>query len=633
MQEVIEFFITANTLAFLFSLPFLVARWMRGGGINLFYLYLVGSVNLIFCIFGYCSINYFVDIRKINIVGWTAAMVLIESAAVILAGQKQKLDTLSRKRKFAFDHGWWFLIVFLVSFGCFYFLNTKYFDSKENKSFNPGYGINHDQIIVLGSAKAFFKLDEHSGRLVKLLYEHCKWLGYPQGGTFINVFFAQLNGLDVYFNYQRVIVWLGLLTIFVINYFALEYFGKINIWLRAGVLMVSVISVMNYLSLSFINSSVFGSTASTPFLFLAILLTVGYIKTKKEVMWFWPVMAMTIINIIFIYTYIATLFYCLFLISAFVIYGWRSKEVRRTIFKLSMLVILVFMIPINLVQASKLLKVQLTSDLKEYNVLSRQMYGNTIGFVNPMTAFSIWTSNADYRFFDANYHNTELFFTLIGLFGMLLIYLPGRKEEKNLALALILPFMFMVGLTYWITKSSYQNSKAMSWFGDIWPLVMLLLLTGGLVSRKLGVKLMTLTYLGVYSYIALRSGILTTNYVGKPLVSSSHELMAIENEVCQSDKKTLFLGRDENSKYFLITCKDMTFYYDRFDNNPAFWEVIHLNNLNPTAACNNGDYKLTPIYYVGYERVLVDKCFKFDIKDYRLIKEYKNYDYYERVSE
>lgn len=628
----IEFFILANAVTLFFSLPVLVFEYKKRGSIDLFFLYLFGVINLIFAIFTYCGVNYFIDIRKFNIVWWLFIVLIVEVWGVFLrlGGVEEKRNKI--KRRVSIVNGWWFLLVFLVNAGCYYFLNSKYYDPLEERFFNPGYGINHDQLIVLGTAKAFFRLDKSDSPLVKLFYDHCRSIGYPYGGTYINVFFSQLNGNDVYINYQRIIVWLVLLMIFTVNYFFLNYFPRLNRFLRVGLLLVSVMSVMNYLSISFIDSSVLGSAVVTPFLFFSIVFAVIYLKDKNKTRWFWLVMTMVLIDVVFIYTYIAALFFALFIISAMLIYGLKDAVTRKIIIKLGVLLVLVFLIPMNLLQAKSLLKLQLSSSSKEYNVLSGAMYGNTIGFINPITAFSIWTSNADYRFYEANYHTTELFFTMLAPTLLFLIVLKNKKSNKKLSFCLLTPFMFMIGLTYWITRSSYQNSKTLHWFGDLWPTILLLLLYGGLNSKKLIIKSVTLLYIGVYFYISLRSAVFATTYIGKPIVSSSYELMEIEDEVCKEDIKTLFLGRDENSKYFLMTCKGMTFYYDRFDNNSAFWDIIHSNKLpNLTQECLPGSLKLTKIDYSGYGRVLIDKCFEFNNPLYGLEKEYKNYNLWKLI--
>ena len=130
----------------------------------------------------------------------------------------------------------------------------------------------------------------------------------------------------------------------------------------------------------------------------------------------------------------------------------------------------------------------------------------------------------------------------------------------------------------------------------------------------------------IFFYYSFKSAVFASSYFGKPIVKSNYELMNLEPELCEDDSKLLFLGRDEMSKYFLNTCKNITFYYDRFDNNPAFWDVIKSNKLiSLTQSCQPGELKLTKIDYTGYQRVLVDKCFEFNNPSYVMEKEYKNY--------
>ncbi|MFA5770961.1 MAG: hypothetical protein WC894_05725 [Patescibacteria group bacterium] len=328
---------------------------------------------------------------------------------------------------------------------------------------------------------------------------------------------------------------------------------------------------------------------------------------------------------VYIYTYFGGIYYLLFLATALIIYrrkfweGWKMVKIIALLF-------VAFLLPLNLLPAIKFLTKQVESPVKEVS-LFKGMNGNMAGFNNPMTAFSIWTSNADYRFYEANYYNTWLFFTLMApIIFFLVVSEKGKIKLNKEILVIALPFAIMIGVGFWITKSSYQSGKALHWWSDIWPLIFYLLLYKSLLDKRIVIRLLVFSYCLIFFYYSFKSAVFASSYFGKPIVKSNYELMNLEPELCEDDSKLLFLGRDEMSKYFLNTCKNITFYYDRFDNNPAFWDVIKSNKLiSLTQSCQPGELKLTKIDYTGYQRVLVDKCFEFNNPSYVMEKEYKNY--------
>ncbi|MCL4383942.1 hypothetical protein M1116_00645 [Patescibacteria group bacterium] len=616
-------FVKLSLLAGTFGLPFAVYKLKKRLPIDLFEWYLFGVVNLVAIIFLYNSINYFWDIRKINIVLFSLAVSLIQTVLIYKKSSESKLS----KKVGLVDRNWrWFLIVFMICTVLYSWMNSLYFDPNVKKVFSPGYGINHDFIIVLGTAKAFFDYNPQSSKLIRDLYYHCYEAGYPCGGTHISAYFSGLFNSDVYLIYERVLTWLSVLTVIVVNYFLVNYLKKQNFLSRVVLIIISVACVLNYLSMSFIDSSVFGSTAAIPFLLLAMFLTYRYFENEEK--HYLPLIFLTLIDLIYIYTYFGGIYFITFLVVATVLY-WGKAWKKWKVIKIVALFLIAFLLPLNLLPSGVFLRKQVTSSVKEIS-LFLGMNGNMAGFNNPMTAFSIWMSNADYRFYEPSIENTWLFFTLMA--PLLFFAVISDKEERSYKgfWSIGLPFIILIGAGYWLTKSPYQSGKALHWWGDIWPIVFYLILFKSLTDRRWLLRIAAFIYCLIFFYYSYRSAVFASAYIGKPIVRSNYELMGLEKKLCTDDSKLLFLGRDEMSKYFLDTCHNITFYYDRFDNNVAFWDVIKLNKLNPVAECRDDQYQLTKIDYTGYQRVLVDKCFKFQEKDYQLKQEYEMYRLYEK---
>ncbi len=626
LLDVSKFYFVAVFLTFIFSLPLFVFLIKKNEKIDLFLIYISGVLNLFCCLFFYASINYFWDIRNFSIVIFSFLLLFIELVFVFYVFRKNDF-------KIEISNGKWYGVIFLLSLGMFYYLNNNYFDVEEKSFFLPGYSINHDYVVSVSAVRSFFDFSEeiNNSPVLKGSFGLHKETGYPEGGFYMNVFFAKLLKSDPYFLYQRVVLWLSLLSLFIINYFAINYFKKLNFLARFGLAIISVLSVFNFLSLSIINTSVLASVIVIPFVFFAILWTVLHLNEKEKNPLFLLFLLMSLAVVIFVYSYFNVIYYVFFIICLPFVVGFRKFN-KKFLFKISVVFLISFLLPLNFFKTRDILKRQLSSDNKEINVFKGGTMGNTIGFVNPMITFSIWSSNADYRFFVANHYDTWLFFSFFYLLFVLIMLGKLKKSTRKLILMVCLPFLLLVLMTFWINKSSYQNVKALNVFATVWPFVLFLMLFENLRDKRWWLKLITILYLCVYCFFALKGAIFACSYAGRPLVKSNLELAKISDDFCQNNDKKLFLGRDELSVYFLIKCKNIFFNYDRFFNNQGFWEIIKLNKMSGLdAKCEPDSLRLTEIdYSVGYESILVDKCFKFKNDDYELVKEYEVYRWYKK---
>lgn len=621
MNEVVffdslKFYFVAVLVVAFFSIPFIFFLYKKRKPIDLFLVYILGVLNLFFCLFIYANFNNFWDIRKFDLLLFLSIVVFLQIAVLYwkLKGFSGFLAVKNVKH---------FVVILLVGVGLFYYFNLNYWDPVQKKLFNPGYGINDDYITLMTVVKSFLTMNSNSNETVRNYYYLFKGSGYPVGGTYVHMFFSKIFKTDPYFIYQKVLVWTCLLNLYVINYFVLKKIKKLNFLCRVVLVIFSAFSIFNFLSLGMINSSVFASSAVIPFVLFGVLWTLVYFGSKKMDELFYVVLLITLSVVFFLYSCFGGIFYLFFLVALPMVYG-RMAFRKGFWFSLLLVFALAIALPLNVVKNVGLLKMLFTSTNVELN-LFKGMAGNTIGFVNPMLATGVWFSSPDYRFFTADYYNTWLVFGLLGGLFWLLFFEKIKTRDRRWILVLTITFTLLIAITFWGTKSFYQNVKALQFFSNVWPLILFLMLWRNLKSKRLMVRLITIAFIGVYMFYAVKSSVFAFSYFGKPIVKSNYELMEIASEFCQGDENKLFLGRDEVSVYFLVNCKNVKFYYDRFANNLAFWEIINLNKLDPVAECKDNSYKLTKIDFTLYKKVLVDKCFKFDNPKYRVEKEYKFY--------
>ena len=623
----LKFYLIASGVVVFFSLPLCLYFFKKRQTGDIFLLYVFGFLNFLWSLFVYASVNYFYDIRQFSLIFFSCGFVALE-LYYIFWFFKDRAE-LKQKSYFKLTNGFWFVMLWLLGFGIFFYSISNYWDISLGKYFNPGYGINNDFNTFLKPVKAFFLYGQDSGQLMTTFFNILKDTGYAEGGTYINVFFSSLFGVDPYFVYQKVLLFFYLINIFVVFYFGNKFFKIMSIFARIALIFMSVLSVFNYLSMEIINSSVVASSLAIPFVLFSVLWMMTYFEKKKQIErdLFLGLLFLALTAIVFLYNFYFLFFIIIFMGFSLLFYGGKWKTIKKG---LMMGVVFVFclLLPFNFVKILKHLTEQ-TADNSDINVFVGKALGNTIGFVNPVTAFSLWFSNPDYRFFEVTVDNLWLFFSLISpLFFLIMVRKISRKRKRIIVLAFI-SFVSLIPFTYWITKSPYQNVKALHVFSVAWPLLLFLILSSSLNSKKFWLRAISLIYIVIYSYFSFKSAIYANSYIGKPVVESNYELMKIEPEFCISHGNKLFLGRDELSSYFLLSCDKIYFYYDRFGNNIAFWEIIKLNEMSSLGQdCKKDDYKLTRVDYEGYSQVLVDKCFKFDNKDYVLVKEYESYDWY-----
>lgn len=625
--ESVGYFFVLLVVFIFFSLPLCVYLLKKEGELDMLLVPVMGFLNLLLGVFIYANINFFVNVRSWNIVLFSVIFWVFEFFLVTfwMRGSGLVFRLVNLKHC---------LLVLIVSLVIFVFLSNTYFDSGEGKYYHPGYGINHDSVKILSSIKVF---SENIGRLDSSMSRSANDLyvltGYPLGGTFINVFFSRLLKLDPYLLYQRLLVFIFLLNLYVVNYFVLKIFKKVNFLTRVALVFTSVFCVFNYLSLSLVNSSVLGLTAVTPLLFLSIMLSLLVIHAKITRRLFWLLFPTSMVGAVFVYSYINVVYYASFVVLALILYG-KAVTKNGLLTHILLVIAIIFLFPINLFLTKILIASQFGSANTEIN-LFKGMAGNTIGFINPITAFSLWFDNADYRFSAVTVRNVWLFFTLMLPLFLLCIYRDrklGMENSWRMMGALALPLMFFIGISFWVIKSPYQNVKAMFLFSVIWPLILFLIISRQLGAKKVLARLLSIFYLLILMRYFFRSSLLANSYVGRPIVRSNYELMRVESEICKGDEGKLFVGRDELSIYFLLSCDNIRYYYDRFENNAAFWEVIALNKLSSLdQKCEVDSWKLTAIDFSLYEKVLIDKCFKFENNSFRLLKEYDGYRWYERV--
>lgn len=627
VSDSVGYFIIFFAVFVFFSLPFCVYLLKKEGKLDVLMVPVMGFLNLLLGLFIYANINYFVNIRSWNIVLSLAIFWAIEFIWVIFWTRGNGLIS----RLVNVTH---FLLVLTISLAMFVTLSNTYFDKSEGKYYHPGYGINHDSIKILSTIKVYIEnIGELDNSMSRSANDFYVLTGYPLGGTFVGVYFSKLLKLDPYLIYQRLLLFIFLLNLYVINYFILNLYKNINYIIRAILLLTSVFCVFNYLSLSLVNSSVLGMTAVTPLLFLSIMLSLLVIHTKITQRLFWLLFFASMVGAVFVYSYIIAVYYVSFVILALILY--EKAVIRNGLLMHILLVIaIVFLFPLNLLLTKILVTSQFGSANTEIN-LFKGMAGNTIGFINPITIFSLWFDNPDYRFSAITVRNVWLFFTLIFPLFFLCVYRDkklGKENDWRLLGALALPFLFFIGISFWVIKSPYQNVKAMFLFSVIWPLLLFLIISRQLGARKVLVRLLSIFYLLILVRYFFRSSFLANSYIGRPIVRSNYELMRIEPEICKGSEAKLFVGRDELSVYFLLSCDNIRYYYDRFENNAAFWEVINLNKISSLdQKCEADSLKLTAIDFSLYKKVLIDKCFKFENKDYRLVEEYDGYKWYEKV--
>lgn len=619
------FFLQAGLVSLFCGIPLILFLYKKHIPIDFLLVYIFGVLNLFFCLFIYANFNHFWDIRKFDVLAFVGLAVCLET--IFLFWELKGFKGLVRWRNFRY-----FIFMIIVGLGIFYYFNLNYWDRTEKKFFNPGYGINHDHIVSLAVVKSYLTMNDKSTQATKNYYKLFKGSGYPVGGTYINMFFSRMFGADPYFVYQKVLVWLSMLNMLVVSYFVLNYFTKVSFFNRIALAVVSVWSVFNFLSLSMINSSVFASSVVIPFILWSILWTLLCLELRTDRGLFLVILFLTLIAVFFIYTCFSGVYYLLFILATPFVFG-KSVFRRKFWFVVVSVFVLSFILPLNLAKIIDLFKILFTSTNVEVN-LFKGMAGNTIGFVNPMLATGIWFSSPDYRFFAANYYNTWLVFSLIG--GVFLLILMGgiKRKVRRLTVTLTLPFVLMVAVGFWVTKSPYQSAKTLQVLASVWPLVLFLVLHDSLTSKKWWLRMMTVVFLGIYSFYVFKSSVFAFSYIGKPIVKSNYELMKLAPEFCRGDENKLFLGRDEVSSYFLVDCKNINYYYDRFANNAAFWEIISLNKMaSLDQKCDPDSLVLTKIDFSTYKEILIDKCFKFEDKNFRLMKGYDSYEWYERIGQ
>lgn len=625
-------YLVITAVIILYALPLILLFRIFKQHYSIYFIPILGFINFIFIL---SFIHYSHFLARIN--GSISSILLLLSIPILqiilisiwAKWRKYSLNLLIKKPVIQKKVVGIILLLTVFHIALFSLLSLNSYDRDSNRFYVPGYQINHDSMWLLNLTKylKFENIPSTNSMFYKVNnYDD----GYPSGGPMFVVAISEMMNVDQYSIYSRVIIYLFLLNIFVL-------FGGVDVLLSKRsslttlILILSIfVGLFSYLSLSITNTSVLAAVVSTPVLIYLLFLLLHKMDNKLSRHIFVLMTFLSIFALFYLYG-IYQFFYLIAILGLLMVYNQR----RKYLFLLATVVIsciLILIIPANFTLFKNATTGAFTSQATEVNIF-KGMRGNTIGFINPLAGQSLWYFSSDYRFSQGTLDNYWLYFFLmlliIGIIAFPTVDEKRYSNQRMVGVILLLVITSLVVFTYFITKSPYQNVKALFNFTILWPIVLFLFFYPKLVSSNLLIKIFTASAFILIAAFSIKSSLVSYRYIGVPFVEHNYELMSIAPEICKDESSIVFLGRDEWSKYFLLNCANISYFYDREENLERatnFWELNQIPSLN--VQCVN-KLQLTDDFQPTFKRALVDKCFDFDLEEYELVKEYQYHDLYE----
>jgi hypothetical protein len=506
----------------------------------------------------------------------------------------------------------WFKIVSLLYLSLFLLISTRHFDPENHTFFVPGYELNHDSISLASTVKMLKEgISVNNSNLASYLGSLTLNFNYPMGGTQLELFFVNLLNQDVFFIYSRVILAGFLLSLYPLTYLFLKLDNTGIKTYPFLFILTLIFVVINYLTLSFLDTSVLGSTISIPLIISTFVLIYLFFNHSLSSRTF--VLCLSAISVVsvFLYIYIPIVICGLFILSLLIA---GLKPPSRLISYLIIAGLLSFSNPHNLLVNLTYLPRQFTSSNSEAN-LFLGMRGNLGNYLTPFMALSSWFSNPIYIAQGMRTSNAWITAITLGLLLTLLGFYPRQgifKHRLPLILGFTFPFAILLLFSF-LTHSAYQNAKVMQFFSPLWPIILYLTLL-----PYLFIKLIPRLIIILIVSAGILSGLYALSYVGKPVLAADLELLKLAPQICQNPHQSIkVLARDEWAKYFLMNCQNLDLYFERnldWDKIVAFNQANHLANLSQPCADHSLSLIVPP--KIGANLVLIDRCLNYSPSGY-----------------